>query len=461
MSSLTTTKTQLVESSVVGGSRMNKIVIVKRESSIGQRQTVLLFGFAFFWLLDTFYVTILLPVYGSYFVDLDVSLAKKLTLSVLAALPALWLPLRIDRPSKFALWGFYFVMYVPVSAVFPYMLNEPFPKIVAWICAYACCMATLQFLCSSPPFKIPRAHLAGPAYWSILLFLLSAAVIAIGLQVGFRWEFTAFSDVYELRDMASTQHNRLSSYLYGLLANGLNTVVVIRAIQSRNIFWIAVSFGSSVFAYSIEGGKHSLFLPILAFVAYVLLSRKHRYHSVLIAFFFLASSFIAFIAESLWEGKFNFSLFLLRRVFIIPASVSAKYIEFFSENPFTYMGDGLLRYFVKYPYEVSTPELIANNYFGVGSSANTGYIASSFSQFGFLGIILSTLIVGFLLRTLDSVCKGLETKLGAAFSSVMILVLSNTQVTVGLLTHGVGLMLILAYAYPRERRPASDISQLS
>lgn len=138
---------------------------------------------------------------------------------------------------------------------------------------------------------------------------------------------------------------------------------------------------------------------------------------------------------------------LVRRVFFVPADLSFKYYEVFSELGNVYLSNSIFSSFIKYPFSYP-PQLLVSMYaLGNESWANSGFLATSFMHFNVFGVILFSFIVAVLIKIVDSLVENkLPVWLGVAivitpFSSLF----KSSDLFTSLLTHGLLLSLILLW----------------
>ena len=90
------------------------LVIVGRRPRLVLVFGVVLYVAGFEWA----YVSWVVPIFAySGLIDVGVDQAAYLVVTVLAALPAVWLPVRLERPSAVVIWFLYLFAYVPATVV--------------------------------------------------------------------------------------------------------------------------------------------------------------------------------------------------------------------------------------------------------------------------------------------------------------------------------------------------------
>ena len=164
---------------------------------------------------------------------------------------------------------------------------------------------------------------------------------------------------------------------------------------------------------------------------------------------------------------------IIRRAIILPAYLKYSYYVFFVnlDNSHvwlfgTFIAPILTRLGIHYPYEtMAYTRVIGDNYYLVGSSANTGLFGEELAHFGFLGIV----IAGLLLIIFLICVKRCELSNGKAFTCCLTIytVISLTDAGVIRLIDFSPMFLIALIAYffeiseyamPSERKKGISVS---
>lgn len=147
----------------------------------------------------------------------------------------------------------------------------------------------------------------------------------------------------------------------------------------------------------------------------------------------------------------------MRRTIFTPGLNSAYYLDFFSNNPLAQLGHGLLRSFVNYPYDVPPSYLIGRRYFDSDQvSANANIWADVFANFGWVGVVVVTVGLAAIFFVYDSVSKRRDFRIATLMIALPAFSLSDTAFLTTLLTHGLGLSMMLVMLSPRAARPNRD-----
>src|SRR5689334_17734175 len=173
-------------------------------ASLRQRGVLILGILAFIALYQWAYVNWLSPAFDYYGFAYHSPPGKYLALAwACSVLPALWMPLRIKRPSQVAYWVLYLTVVIP-SLFIPFFLGLNDSSEIVWLAITLCAgmgLSGLGYLC--PLCRIKPVNLERFTFW--LGFALLAVVCATWVVVAFHGNirFVSFSEIYDLREEAT------------------------------------------------------------------------------------------------------------------------------------------------------------------------------------------------------------------------------------------------------------------
>lgn len=375
----------------------------------------------------------------------------------LSLLPLAWLRTDIDRVSEFLNWSLYIMLHVPACVVFPYQMEFSEPVVLAWMGIMTASSYVLAIPSRMPPRPLGLA--ATPfTYWAVVVAVLAVVVLVLGLTQGFSFELVDFKEMYDRRAEIAEKHNLLSAYLFGFLRSTLCSVVLVKAVQSRRPAMFAVLLVLILFTYSVGAEKTSVAVILLGalvlFVTYrggEAFGLKYMLGIVGVCAIVMTIDF----AQDQVKGVPFATILVMRRTFHVPAALTAKYIEFFSENPISYLSDSFLKDVVRYPYADPLALVVGEKYVGPQVWANAPYIPSAFSELGLLGVVLNVAALAWLFRFMDRASVGLPLWIPCVIVSGSTTAISNARLSTTLLSHGMGLAILLILWYPRSRTPTT------
>jgi len=205
-----------------------------------------------------------------------------------------------------------------------------------------------------------------------------------------------------------------------------------------------------MFLFASSGMKAILFIPVFVLLSWFYVRRG----ITAISFFNLASIsiLIGMLPAWLFDNNFISSVFT-RRILFSATNVHFAYFDYFSNHDFVFWSNSILKGLVEYPYDIPLPNLIGwHLYNNEQSHANSGFIASGFAHFGFLGVVIYSIIFGFILRILRNLGNsGIPLWLVVALTVLSLRsAFVSSDLLVALITHG--LMIVIAIMYLTVKR---------
>jgi len=234
----------------------------------------------------------------------------------------------------------------------------------------------------------------------IMLSVLLCIYVTYLIKFNFNIDF---ANVYERRlDVRGS-----SSLLSGYILSFCRSVIIIFSVylafvkKSKIAFFALIILSVGIFAYN--GTKNSLLIPIFLILIYILNTyRKSNVTLNIILLFIILASIIEFVS---FDSDIT-STFLTRRIFAVPGFLNTAFWEYYSVHDKMMMTDSIGRFIVDTPNATATTFTIGYEYMGnPETNANTGIWMGSYAHFGFIGIILLSMIAGFIIGLVDNLTK--------------------------------------------------------
>ena len=250
--------------------------------------------------------------------------------------------------------------------------------------------------------------------------------------------------VYEFRDennlvFEGTLYSYLASWTYQIF----NMFLIAFFLMKRNFFLVSFFIVFQIFFFSALTQKEIIFFPAILLFSWYFFRRTK---SLLI--FPVACSFVLLLSM-LIDQYYDINIFsglFSRRLFFVPANLSYVYYEFFSFNNYAYWSNSFLKNIITNDYPDGIPRAIAE-YMGSLGSMNNGYISSGYAQAGLLGIIIYSILIGFIFKAANYFSfKQIPIWLSISilFAPIRTLIISADLLTT-LLTHGLILSLLVLF----------------
>jgi hypothetical protein len=319
------------------------------------------------------------------------------------------LPLHCRRVSDYGAWILYLGVIVPVSVIPMYlgiMSDGDLFRMQALIAAGFIC---LEFVRRRPPIALPvipeSAFLV-----RIVVPIVALVVVAIvfGMR-GFNVDMSIGSDMYVRRVDARSllPAGSFLAYARALAAKTGVPIMVALTIAHRAFVYIPMVAFCIVGLISFDGQKSFLYGPFLCLV-FGWVAKRHTRHPLNSSFLVMVTG--ALVAVSLAEyyvfGSMIIAVEFVRRLFFMPAQLTVYYFDFFRSHPLGWMTDGIVSslHLATPVYDLPIPQVIGSNYFGnADTNANVNFLASAYADFGAVGVLITGVMAGFVLRLIDSV----------------------------------------------------------
>lgn len=378
----------------------------------------------------------------------------------LAVLPILWMPRQLVRPSQIAYWVLYLFVVIPSILMPPYLRSEvpggPFALSVMVLLAHGC----VSVIYKLKLIRIRAPKIASNRGQFMLGFgVLIAALYVIVISAYGLPTLTPSLDLEEIYEVRLTfgeslgGQSRLVGYAIPWLSEVVNPMLIVWGIRRKSSWFIAAGVLGQLMLFSLTAHKTYLASPLFVPIMLLTLRDRAKHFGLWMVFGSILVLLISVIdMRTLATGLPN--TLLVRRMYVAPGLLTARYLEFFSQNPHTYLGHSILRGFVPYPYDDVPARLVGETYFGPHAHANANLWADAFANFGYLGMLMFSGLLAAVFHVFDSVAVRSDLRETVVLMGMPAIALSNTGLLTALLSHGLGLATLIAYVMPRDGGPA-------
>lgn len=271
----------------------------------------------------------------------------------------------------------------------------------------------------------------------VIWFFISGAVRNFNLDLASVYDFR--------REVGISLSYGILGYISVWVYKVFSIYLLTYAFYKKNIIFIVVMILLQIFYFGVTSHKSVLFFPFLIFGLFYIFKNKSNtsrlinYLNALLLFFL----FLVIYTNTEFILSLGF-----RRAFFTTSRMLFDYYAIFSDLGYIYMSNNLLSFFLDYPYSES-PFFFVGSYFGGEDlSANVGYLGTSFMHFGFVGMILFTVIIGQILAIIDKIT--LVNQIPNWFASSLVIIPFNSlftsaELSTTLLTHGLAMSLLLLW----------------
>lgn len=371
----------------------------------------------------------------------------------LAAIPTLFVPMRLGRPGDLAILILYGIVFVPSVAMQPNFSLAPFSSQILYSMTS---MAGLMILC-----RIARLDFSGappvsglsPQTFDLLLYV-GAVVILIMYAVfsPIRTLVLDLSVLYESRLDFFAAANRMPMFMNYLFVNAslsLAPLMVARGLYHRRWSMVGLALVLAYLTFVTTSLRSMLFS--VAFVGVVtVLTMWKRPPAVSLFIFFLGIAIACVILDAILPGYLpTMSYDLHYRLFGNAALLSDAYHSYFDGQPKVHYSQSFLRPFIEStawaPYQVLVGEDVSDV---AGNHANGNFVADAFANVGYIGVILAYVTIGGILALYQRLAVRKHLQVAALGLVGPAFYLTNAGVHSAILSGGVTFSLILIALYP-------------
>ena len=269
-------------------------------------------------------------------------------------------------------------------------------------------------------------------------------VVLVFSYTGFNLH-VSIEDIYDRRLEARNvlRSGSIKGYLESVLSGIVIPMLFVDGIVRRKTGNLVIVFFAILVVFSLKGSKGVVFSPLyLGSIVWIKSKFKNE------TFVILMGLIIVLVACELEKIFYNTSIFanlVIRRKFIVPSQLSFYYWEYFSEHGLVYMKDSIIGSIIPMEprYNIQRSRLIGYEYFGkIEYNANANIFATAYADFGYMGMIISSLLAGIIIRWINLFGKGRALLVSSTMAYIAI-VWSEGALYTSILTNGVLLILII------------------
>ncbi len=431
----------------------------KERRRIAARLRLMAIGLAYVLLFDWTYSRVVYPQFHYMGFGLaELPTVELVGLWALAVAPTAWMP-TTRRPSLVAYWVLYLWVLIPSILIPAYTeVHVPGGTFVLAMTLVAA-FAGIGLIYRLPVLEFQARARASRGRLNLVLSALSIAALYVFViqRFGFQVRLPAVLEVYDVRLEYSDdlrERGRFVAYAVLWLGKVVNPLLIALGISRRQPALLATGLVGQAMLFSVTGHKSLvaviLFIPLLVLVA-------QKVKGNLGAWLALGSGFviIASIAESQILDSNYLNHLVVRRLFMLPGLLTGYYFEFFSSHPKAMLSHSILQGLVTAQYDLAPPDLIGQAYFAVRTHSNANIWADAFANFGYVGVILFSAGFALLLWVFDGLAKNLDFPVAAALIAMPAFSLTNSALLTTVLSHGMGLAVLLALPLSRRVGHAS------
>ncbi|MCW8965550.1 MAG: hypothetical protein OQK82_02520 [Candidatus Pacearchaeota archaeon] len=347
--------------------------------------------------LDYVYVGFVSPVYIDSYLSfkLDFNI-QQYVLSWLLFLPGLIIVnYKLTKFSEYFFLSAILALIAPLTSIYGLDASKPMLPVVTTIGSIF-----LVYLISNGSFiKVPQVpyfrnsqNIIVYLSWLLVFYLIIWYVIS-GAASNINFDPTK---VYAFRDVNSKITDvGFLAYLNLWVYKFFTIFLVSYYLYRRRIYYVILLLCIQLLFYGVSAHKGVVFLPLLAISVWYYFRLTNRL--IIIPIIYLLVIFISYAIYVLFEYELIAAM-LIRRAFYVPAGLTFEWFDFFTTNEHVYWSDKILSYFIQYPYELNIPHTVGEHLLSTELGANNGYVSSAYAHAGIWGVIIYSLILGYIIK---------------------------------------------------------------
>lgn len=402
-----------------------------------------------------------LVIYGSFYYIYKISISpaqlyqnfnfRELTCEVHAIaigfflLPLLWLPIKPKRPSDMTIWLLYMFSYAPTTFMCFHIMKNPFPDAIYLLATLLIALIIVDLfrrhhikliIHSDVSINLPLDKII------IMLLVLLCAYVIYLIRFNFNLDF---ENIYVRRLAVQESSTILSGYI---LAFGRSVIMIFSVYmafvkKSKIAFLALIILSVGIFSY--DGTKASLIVPMFLVLIYFLTIYKK---SNVMLNIILLSLILLSIIEFVRLDSNIISSFFTRRIFAVPGFLNTAFWEYYSAHDKVMMADSIGRFFVDSSNVMASTFVIGYEYLNNSeTNANTGTWMGGYAHFGLIGVILMSMLAGFIIGLVDNLTKVKFAILGYLVCTYIGILWSEQMLHTSMLTGGIFYILIFLFIY--------------
>jgi hypothetical protein len=289
----------------------------------------------------------------------------------------------------------------------------------------------------------------------LLRFLMVLSLLTIAAASTYNFRFVTLQHIYDFR--SDLHFPTAIRYLIGIVSNSVLPFTLACYLALNQRWWAGVVLVLMLLFYPITLSKLALFAP--AWIAALLILSKFfeaRTATVLSLLLPVLVGVILIVTVPIAFGSLAYFDKVNIRMIATPSSAIDIYNDFFSKNPHTYFCQlTFLKPLMHCPYRDQLSVLMEKTY-GFGNLNASLFATEGIASIGLSFAPLSALLCGLVIACANRLSAGLPPRFILISGALLPQVLLNVPFSTVLITHGMGLLMLLWYVTPRTIFDTND-----
>lgn len=393
------------------------------------------------FVLEVSYVIFVYPLFSYMGFTYDSSIIKFIESYIFLALIIFLMPVDETRPSTIALNIMLLLNVIPIMSIYS-LMNKSRLYCYTIVFSFTIMLIINKFM---PLLKISKMKSCNIIVYIIIggisCFVYAGLIYFNGIP---SLRMFDFSNVYEYR-RGFTYGISILAYLVPWQANIINILLIANFLHKKNYKFLVGVIILHAFLFLLTGSRTMLFQPIVAICMSIFIKKKKLVRLSIQSLILIIILVITFYYAT---GNVMLASLSIRRTLYVPANISFIYHDYFSNNEYAYLSHSIFESFFDKPvYEIPAAQLLGDLY-GRGSWMNTGVFGDAYMNFGLLGVLIFSILLIMILKTIDSLANtSIKKVVSGAVMGLFMWKLVNTALFTSLLTGGLLFFMLVLWFY--------------
>lgn len=418
-------------------------------------------------ILTLFYIGIIGWGYFSYLEDIwgyfglkkvDHTMIPWFLVYIYGMIPVFFIPVKLKRPSIFAIWLLYFLAYIPmvIGACFDAQIESDKKWLIctSYLIGFLLLFTFSKVKLFAPlPSKLPVKYFW--LFYNLFTFAMLGYVVFLFRDSLKFVNFFESEAVYSLRFAGREieSESPVAGYFIMWLSNALLPFILAVGLISKNKWKIFLGILGMVVLYMTMANKQYLFLVFFLILLYRLFKSTKINQKIFVFFFglLLISTILLISAIYINIPVVNQIVFLISGIVLLrtvytSTLMSVYYNVFFENHPYTYYSHiSGINQLVPYPFEQPLGIEVGTSFINLESfNANANFfLTDGLSAIGLPGILIIGILCSFVFYLFDSFASKNNPLLGILLISVSAVALMNASLFTTLISGGLIFFMIL------------------
>lgn len=402
-----------------------------------KRRRILLSILLYVVSFDLAYIFGVSRLYGYLGVSLNINWYKMGISTLVILCTILLLPTKMEKVSSHLFFILYVITYLPTASFF--WLND---NSLIYFMELSFCFVLIEIFINRRSVKHPRVKVTrGNTILSLVFAIYILTTIAlIVMNGGIKLQMIYFAIASQSRE---ENISGFSGYLLNWCAKSLMPLFLAYFGYFRKKKWIIIVSLLQVGLYFSYGYKSFLLSVVYLLIVSYSIKAGWKFWKVLPSIF-AGINIVSLLLYLLNIDRMFLFLFPFRTL-ALPSGGQFRYFEYFNTFDKLHFGGSFLGnlFGVKYQYSERIGNVISMYFHGRASNSNTGVFSYAYADFGFVGMILASLVLIIVFKVIDNTTQNTPKYMTVGALSYQIVCMNDTNLTINLMTGGVILSIIM------------------